>query len=160
MSNIAQAPKLQIFLERRHNQTAVAAPRGDWEALGVSSTNYVAIDVRQTPIAAVAQDSSRVAVVARQTTPSDARVSVYRCDPADPKPWNGDHYSIWLDLWHHADVPALANKASTSLDANLVEYIRENVYWVKEERGDDHWLAPEELPDVVQAIVSARRPST
>ncbi len=161
MQDKARAPKLQAFLERGGGPTVIATPRAGWDALSVASTNLVEIDARRTPIARVARDAARVAVVANRLGPSDARVSVYRYDPADaPKDWNADHYSVWLNLDSHANIHELANRASTSYDANLVRYLRENVFWVKEDPGDDHWLSYEDLPAVVRAIVDIRSTST
>jgi hypothetical protein len=132
-------------------------PRSGWDALGVGSTNLVEIDARRTPVAGVAHDAARVAVVANQLGPSDARVSVYRYDPADaPKDWNADNYAVWLNLESHTDIRELVNRASTSYDDNLVQYLRKNVFWVKEDHGDDHWLSYDQLPAVVRAVVDIR----
>lgn len=86
---------------------------------------------------------------------------MYRHDPADaPKDWNTDHYSVLLNLEPHTNIHQLVNQASTSYNANLVEYLRENVFWVKEDPGPDHWLRYDELPAVVQAVVGIRSTST
>lgn len=156
----AEAPRLQAFLERRYGPTIVVTPLADWQALGVASTNFVEIDARRTPIAGVAQDAARVAMFASQTGPANARVSVYRHDPADaPKDWNTDHYSVLLNLEQHPNLHELINSASTSYNVNLVDYLRQNVFWVKENPGPDHWLAYHELPSVVQAVVGVRSAS-
>ena len=134
------------------------SPRGDWDAVGVNSTNVVQIDACRTPIARVTQDASRLAIVAHQLGLSDARVSVYRYDESDqPTPWNVDHYSVWLNINTHPEIHEMVNRASTSYDDNLVRYLGENVFWVKEEPGDDHWLP--ELPTSVLAVVEILRSS-
>ena len=73
-------------------------------------------------------------VVARRNGPADAKVSVYRFDPVDEKPWNADHYSVWLDLRSHVDFPSLVNRLSTSDDVNMVEYLLERVHRQKDAR--------------------------
>jgi hypothetical protein len=157
----ARAPKLQAFLERRYGPTVIVTPLVDWNALDVGSTQLVQIVADRTPIADVAHAAARVAIVANQVGPSNARVSVYRYDPADaPKDWNTDHYSVLLNLERHANIHDLVNSASTSYDMNLQQFLRENVFWVKEDRGDDHWLRYDELPSVVQAIIDIRSTST
>ena len=159
MESRPKAPRLQAFLERRYGPSVFASPRTDWEALGVGSTSVVQIDVGSTPIGRVAQDASKLAAVAHQFGPSRARVSVYRYDQADqPTPWNADHYSVWLDLDQHRDIRNFVNRASTSYDANLVQYLHETVFWVKEQPGDDHWLT--DLPSSVVAVVQFRSEST
>jgi len=161
MQDKARAPKLQAFLERGCGPTVIVTPLADWQALRVSSTNLVEIDAAQTPIARVAHDAARVAVVASQTGPANARVSVYRHDPADaPKDWNTDHYLVLLNLEQHPNIHEFVTSASTSYNANLVEYLRQNVFWVKEDPGPDHWLAYNELPSIVQAVVGVRSAST
>ncbi len=161
MHDRARAPKLQAFLERRYGPTVIVTPLADWNALSVGSTQLVRIEADRTPIAHVAQDAARVAVVASQIGPSNARVSVYRHDLADaPKDWNTDHYSVLLNLEQHTNIHELVNRASTSYNANLLQYFRENVFWVKEDHGDDHWLSYDELPAVVRAIVGIRSTST
>lgn len=154
-----KAPRLQAFLEREYGPSVFAFPRTDWEALGVGSTRLVQIDVRNTPINRLAQDASKVAAVAHQLGSYQARVSVYRYDETDqPTPWNTDHYSVWLDLDRHRDIREFVNRASTSYDANLVRYLHETVFWVKEQPGDDHWLG--DLPSSVVAVVQFRSEST
>jgi hypothetical protein len=114
----------------------------------------VEIDARRTPIAGLARDAAHVAIVANQLGPSNSRVSVYRYDPADaPKDWNADHYAVWLNLESHTDIRELVNRASTSYDNNLVQYLRENVFWVKEDHRNDHWFSYDQLPEVVRAVV-------
>lgn len=161
MENKPRAPKLQAFLERGYGPTVIVTAREDWQALSVGSTNLVEIDAQRTPIAHVAHDAARVAMVASQTGPANARVSVYRHDPADaPTDWNTDHYSVLLNLEQHPNILEFVNRASTSYNANLVEYLRENVFWIKEQSGPDHWLRYDELPAVVPAVVGVRSTST
>ncbi len=113
------------------------------------------IDAARLPIAGVAQNAAHIAVVASQTGPSNAMVSVYRHDAADaPRDWNTDHYSVLLDLAKHPDIHKFVGIASTSYDANLGRYLNENVFWIKEDKEPDHWLRYDELPTVVRTVVT------
>ena len=132
-------------------------PRGDWDAFSVGSTGLVTIDdLCSTPIARLAQASTRFAVVAHRLGPSDAMVIAYRYDPVDTKPWNADYYSVRLDVRQEIDIAALAPRASTSYDANMIRYLDEHVHWRKETPNRaEHWLNFDELPPLVQALVGS-----
>lgn len=159
MKSEASAPRLQAYLRRSQDQSVIAMSRSSWDELGISSTNLVNIDVRDTPVVRVEQDAALLAVVARQFGPSDARVSVYRYDESDhPTPVNVDHYLVWLNLGNHENISDMILAASTSDDANLRRYLNQNVFWVKEAPDDDHWLP--ELPASVRAVLEIRSSST
>jgi hypothetical protein len=150
METRAKAPRIHAFIKKTHGRSVIAMPRDDWEALQVKSTNLVQIDIQETPLARVAEDSCVLAAVAQKYGPSDGRVSVYRYDEKDPKPVNVDHYSVWLDLVGHPRIQEMVQAASTSLDDNLCRFSKENVFLVLEHLGDDHWLA--DLPSSVISI--------
>ena len=151
---MAKAPRLQAFLERGYGPPVLIMSRESWDALRVTGSDLVEIDARQTPIADVVDDATRLAVVAHEYTPAIGRVTVYREDRTDPKPWNSDHYSVW-DLAQHPDLAWMINRASTSLDTNLLTFLGEHVFWVKERPGPDHWLESHELPSVVRVLLEA-----
>jgi hypothetical protein len=153
----AQAPRLQAYIQK--TQGVLVMPRNDWNVLKVNSTNLVEIEVQAIPISRVVTEASVLAVVARNSSNSDARVSVYRKDIKDqPKSVNVDHYEVWLDLANHPEIDEMIVGASTSLDANLRQYLDENVFLVREQRGDDHWL--EKLPDSVEVVINVCTTST
>lgn len=143
----ANAPRICAFLKKTEGRSVIVMPREDWNALQVGSTNLVQIDINETPLVRVAEDSCVLAVVALKYGPSSGRVSVYRHDEKDKKPVNVDHYSVWLDLVGHPNIQEMVQAASTSLDDNLRQFSDENVFLVLENKGDDHWL--ENLPGSV-----------
>jgi len=150
METKAKAPRIHAFMKRTQGRSVIAMPRDNWNALGVKSTNHVQIDIQETPLARVAEDSCVLAAVAQKYGPSDGRVSVYRYDEKDPKPINVDHYSLWLDLVGHPRIQEMVQAASTSLDDNLRRFSKENVFLVLEHPGDDHWLR--DLPSSVVSV--------
>ena len=154
----AKAPRLQAFLEKGIEHTVLITPREQWDLLNVGSTEMVEIDVRLCPISGVEQNAANLSIVAHLTYPSAARVSLYRYDEKDaPRDWNVDHYSVELDLASRQDLPEIINRASTSFDDNLCEYTKQNVFWVKEKIGDDHWLNYNDLPAVVKSIIKIEK---
>ena len=159
MKSEASAPRLQAYLRGSQDQSVIAMSRSSWDELGVSSTNLVRIDVRDTPVVRVEQDAALLAVVAQKFGSSDARVSVYRYDERDyPTPVNVDHYLVWLNLGNHENISDMILAASTSDDPNLRRYLNQNVFWVKEEPGEDHWLP--ELPASVRPVLEISTGST
>lgn len=118
----------------------------------MNSTNIVNIDVNQTPLSKVGQDSLVLAAVANKSSVADARVSIYRFDEKDqPTPVNVDKYQVWLNLFECPQIKEIVRAASTSLDSNLRCFSDENVILVLEEPGEDHWLR--DLPDPVKAVI-------
>jgi len=150
METRAKAPRIQAFIKKTQGRSVIVMPRDDWDTLEAKGTNLVQIDIRETPMARVAEDSCVLAAVAQKYGPSDGRVSVYRYHEKDPKPINVDHYSVWLDLVGHPQIQEMVQAASTSLDDNLRRFSKENVFLVLEHPGDDHWLG--HLPSSVVSI--------
>ena len=146
------APRLDAFLASTRGLSAITVLRTQWDSLQVNSTQPIPIDVEATPIRGVASGASRIAVVAKQMSTGGGRVSVYRNDPQDePAPINVDHYTVLTDLDTDPRLRQFAVAASTSVNSNLMNHLRDNVFWVKEEPGDDHWLP--EVPSSVLAVV-------
>lgn len=150
METRTKAPRIQAFMKKTQGRSVIAMPRDDWDTLEVKSTNLVQIDLQETPMARVAEDSCVLAAVAQKYGPSDGRVSVYRYDEKDPKTINVDHYTVLLDLVGHPRIREMVQAASTSLDDNLRRFSEENVFLVLEYPGDDHWLG--HLPSSVVSI--------
>jgi hypothetical protein len=153
MSLKAKAPKMEAFLERTYGFKPQSA--AEWNAMCVGSTGLVVIDPRRTPIRGLLSKVPRTAVVAHRTGPFESRVSVYRYDPVDPKPWNVNHYSVLLDVSRSIDIDHASSVASTSCNGNLVNYFYERVHWREEPRSSDHWSEYHELPPLVQSLVGS-----
>jgi hypothetical protein len=133
--------------------------RDDWNSLHVDSTNLVAVDVKKTPLSGVAEKCLIPAAVVRNSSHSDAKVSIYRYDEKDqPTPINVDHYRALTNLKSYPNIDEIIRAASTSLDANLERFMEDNVFLVKEEKEDDHWLPS--LPSSVIAVIEINHSST
>ena len=52
------------------------------------------------------------------------------------------------------NLPELAVACGTCSDAKMYQFFDQNVFLVKEEPGDDHWL--DKLPDSVQVLIEQR----
>jgi hypothetical protein len=154
----AKAPRLQAYYERKNGVSSFIMPRADWELLSVNSTEHCEIDVKRCPISGVEQNANEIAVIANKVGNTKARVLVYRNDPKDaPKDWNVDHYSVETNLSSRKDLQIIINKASTSFDNNTESFIKENVFWIKEDLSDDHWISSKELPKIVQVIIEKKK---
>lgn len=147
-----KAPRLHAYFQRTQRRSILTMARSEWEALGVKRSTLVEIDVRWTPMGTLATEASVVATVAQQFSSARAEVAIYRCDQKDqPTPVNVDHYLVWLDLGSDQSLPGMIAAASTEDNENLREYLRRNVFLVKQNAGLDHWLP--ELPASVRAII-------
>jgi hypothetical protein len=108
------------------------------------------IDVQRMPISRVADVSSVVASVAHRFGPASAVVSVFRYDDKDdPYVFNQDRYQV-PNLAAHPRFDEIVIRASTSVNENMREYLRENVFLYKERPGSDHWLKT--IPSSITAI--------
>lgn len=130
----------------------LAMPRADWDAVSVRIDQPVVLEVSQTPLAHVATQASLVAAVAQKMSATMAEVVIFRNDPKDaPTPINQDKYAVFLSLHTHPDLKSLITRASTEDNANLRQYISENVFLVKQQLGNDHWLPV--LPASVSTVL-------
>ena len=127
-------------------------PRSDWDAVAVRFGAPVQLDVSRTPLAQVAKDAAVVAAVAEQLSTVVAQVSIFRYDPQDvPTAINQDKYTVWLDLHTHPRLMEMITRGSTVDNANFRQFIGDNVFLVKQNHGNDHWLPS--LPASVSATI-------
>jgi len=115
------------------------------------------MDVTETPMSGVAADAPVLACVAENYASPDGHISIYRYDAADGSmPINKDSYKVWRGdtLKNIPNLAEIAVACATCADANLYQFLEENVFIVKEEPGDDHWLS--ELPESVQVLINQK----
>jgi hypothetical protein len=115
------------------------------------------MDVTETPMSGIAADAPVLACVAEKYASPDGRISIYRHDEADGStPINKDSYMVWRGetLRNIPNLPDIALACGTCADANLYQFLDENVFVVKEEPGEDHWLS--ELPESVQVLINQK----
>ncbi len=155
MESEAKAPKLEAYWRHAEGRSVFSMPRAAWDAFEAGSSNVVVIDVTETPIGSVAEQSSVVAAVAQRFSSDEGRISIYRHDSNDRQPINVDHYRVHLNLGGNPRLDEMIIAASTSHNENMVSYLRQHVHLVKEERGPDHWLS--ELPSSVRVVVEGTR---
>ena len=151
---MADAPRFRAYFERVEGHTVLTMPRHDWDRLEVDSTSPVFIDVSDTPMQAIAHTGSLVACTAHRTTSGHPTIEIYRYDAKDAStPINKDAYSVLEDIPERDDFQSIIIAASTQDDSNLRQYLSENVFLVKCQPRDDHWL--EDLPGEVRALISS-----
>lgn len=146
---MAEAPRFHALWTSIHGRSVLVMPRSDWDAASVRFGSPVSLDVAQTPLAAVARQAVVLAAVAQQVSETMAEVAIFREDPKDPLPINQDKYSVWLDIPSHPNFAQMVTRASTEDNANLRQYLSENVFLVKQDHRGDHWLST--LPATVAA---------
>ena len=159
MSARAQAPRFRAYVERTQGHSVLTMPRDEWEMIRADlqsgGQTLARLDVLETPLADVAHDASVIAsVISRSSAGAEPEIEIYRHDPNDePTPVNKDVYSVWEDIPSHVNFPDAVVAASTSNDANLREYLSQNVFIVKKEPDADHWLS--RLPAEVSVVVAS-----
>ena len=157
MSNRAQAPRFRVYAKKHFGDRSVFTwSREEWDAIVAEPQQAVLVDVTQTPLSGIAADACFIACEAERFSSSDGHIYIYRYDPADePTPYNKDGYQVWRgeSLWNHPKIEEMAAACLTTADANLHQYLEENVFIVKEEPSNDHWLSLSELPQSVRVII-------
>ena len=116
--------------------------RSEWDELKVRAGERVEIDLRLTPIHGVARDASVVAATAQRYSAVSSEIEIIRYDQADaPTPYNQDLYTVYEDMPSHQSFAEIVTRASTSDNANLRQFCAENVFFVKQKPGPDHWMS-------------------
>jgi len=157
--NVAQAPRFEFYLTKKHfeGRPVFTWPKDQWESIAGQGKQLALMDVTSTPMRGVASEAPILACVAEQYASADAKISIYRYDDADVQtPFNKDSYKVLKGetLKSIPNLPELAVACGTCADTNMYQFFNQNVFLVKEEPGDDHWLA--KLPDSVQVLIEQR----
>jgi hypothetical protein len=151
---MVKAPRIEAYVKKLEGRTVLEMKRNDWKRLNIDSTAPVRLNVRDTPMASVAQTSSLLACTAHRMASGLPIVNIYRDDPKDAStPINKDTYSVIEDITQRSDFGDIVRAASTQDDPNLRQYLSERVYLVKQNPGTDHWLPV--LPDDVSILISS-----
>lgn len=153
MRSTAKAARFESYINRSHfgDRSVFTWPKNQWDAICGPPEQTVLIDVKETPMSSVAAKASVLACEAMKYTSSDGRILVYREDLADGStPINKDTYSVRQGKSFKSlpNIEQLALACGTSADPNLYRFLEENVFIIKEESDNDHWLS--ELPESVQ----------
>jgi hypothetical protein len=150
---MADAPRFRAYFEYAERRPVIHMPRADWDALRVSSSETALIDIAKTPIGKVASDASVVAAYGQRFSTATAEVGVIRLDMADaPNIYNTDKYLVWEDLPSHTSFSQIVAAASTEDNSNLRQYLRENVFIVKQDPDSEHRRA--ELPNTIKLLMN------
>ena len=149
---MADAPRLKAYLEYAERRPVLHMKRDAWDELDVTSTTTCLIDVGQTPMARTAHEASVVAAYGRRFSSATAEVGIVRLDPDDkPDIYNTDKYLVWVDLPSHSSFSQMVSAASTEDNENLREFLRENVFFVKQDPDDEHRRS--DLPPTVRVLL-------
>ncbi len=149
---MAKAPRFRAYFEHAEGRPVGHMLRDAWNALDVSSSQTVLIDIERTPLGGVASDASVVAAYGHRFSTATAEIGVIRYDAGDaPNVYNTDKYLIWEDLPSHQSYGQIVTAASTADNQNLRQYLRENVFLVKQEPDDEHHQP--ELPDTIRILL-------
>jgi hypothetical protein len=148
---VADAPRFKFYWERVEGTSVLTMRRVDWDTVIGLPVHPVIFDVSSTPLS---HTSSVVASVAHQYGPANANIKIYRYDEKDaPYVINQDQYHVWTDLSSHPRLPEMITKASTEYNDNFKTYVEQNVFLVKKEAGQDHWLTT--LPSSLSLIMKS-----
>jgi len=157
--NSAQAPRFEFYATKKHfeGRSVFTWPSNQWDNLSGQNEQPVLMDVTETPMSGVAADAPVLACVAENYASPDSHISIYRYDAADGStPINKDSYKVWRGetLKNIPNLNEIAIACGTCADANLFQFLDENVFIVREEPGDDHWLS--ELPESVEVLINQK----
>jgi hypothetical protein len=116
-----------------------------WNAIKPPSREAALIDLATTPIQSLARPEvyGLAELVESISVIPQYRVSIYRPDEKDLLkgfPINTDHYQLWEGFPDFLDLSQIVNECTTSIDPNLLAYIEERVFLIKERPADDDWL--------------------
>jgi hypothetical protein len=157
--NAAQAPRFELYLTKKHfeGRPVFTWPKDQWESIAGQGEKLAVMDVTATPMRGVASVAPILACVAEQYASPDAKISIYRHDAADGStPVNKDSYKVLTGktLKNMPNLSELALSCGTCADANMNQFLEENVFLVKEDRRDDHWIG--KLPASVQVLIDQK----
>lgn len=151
---MADAPRFRAYFQYAEGRPVLHMPRKPWSSLNVSSTDTALLDVANTPMGSISSKASVVAAYGRRYSASAAEVGIVRYDPADaPTVYNVDKYDVLEDLPSHRSFGDMVTAASTQDNANLREYLRENVFFVKRDPDEEHHRS--ELPGTLKLLLDS-----
>jgi len=104
----------------------------------------------------VAKTAPIIACTAEKTLVSEGSISIIRFDEADePTPYNTDRYKVLRgeSIQRRPDFKDMVLACGTTANANINNYFRQNVFLIKEDPGQDHWLSFAELPGYIKAKI-------
>jgi len=150
--------RFQALVERVEGRPVLWMPRSVWSGFQGEYGRPVEIDISLTPLAKVSSKASLVAAAAVPSSGLTAQIDIYRYDPKDhPTPINKDTYVVMQDILGQPNYLDLVQRASTTDDENLRQFLRDNVALVKSPRGTDHWLPA--VPTIVPTIAQSSNSS-
>ena len=150
-----EAPRFLAYFERAEGRPVLHMPRDQWNAMNVSSTGTVLLNLAALPMGGVASKASVVATYGARYSSVTAEVGIIRLDPADaPNIYNTDKYVVWEDLPSHQSFAGIVRAASTEDNQNLRDYLRANVLLVKHEPDREHHRP--DLPGTVKVLLNRR----
>ena len=154
--NVTEAPRFEFYLKKKHykGRPVFTWPKDQWESIADQRQQVALMDVTATPIRGIASDAPILACVVEQTIHPDAYISIYRFDAANGStPVNKDSYKVIKGetLKCIPNLGELAVACGTCADTNMFKFLDENVFLVKEDPGEDHWLT--KLPESVQVLI-------
>lgn len=148
---MADAPRFHAYFEKIEERSVFTMSRKSWEKAQSQRGESLELDITATPLRRVASEASILAARAIGSSSSPSEIEIFRFDPKDgPTPINVDRYTVFEDMLSHRSFNEIVTGGSTTFNENLKQYLAENVFIVKQDPGDDHWLP--ELPASVHTV--------
>ena len=144
-------PRFIFYLKKVKGRKVLIMPKRDWDNIPTHYGEPVRINIRETPMSAVKSNATIIAVTATRFTDKPSMVDIYREDQRDSKPINKDTYIVLENIVDRSDYHEIVIAASTNDNQNLRNYLDENVFLIKKDQTEDHWLS--ELPLNVKSII-------
>jgi len=153
--NDARRPKLHLIFERIQETRILTMPSVDYERAKQSTGQETEITIQATPVGQVAQKVGAIIAIAEETTGDFERVSVIRpAEPTDLHDVDKDEYHVWINIQDHPDFDNMVNRASTNVDADLLDYITPRTFWFKQPPDSEHHMTSAQLSTRFKVVMN------
>ena len=148
-------PKLQLVYERIQGTRILTMPVADYEKAKLSTGQETEITIQATPVRHVAQRAGAIITIAEETADDFERVSVIRpAEPTDPHDVDKDEYHVWINIQDHPDFNDMVNRASTNVDADLLDYVSPRTFWFKQPPDSEHHMTYAQLSTRFKVVMN------
>ncbi len=155
MKNKPKAPRFHALWEHRLGKTIILIPKEEWNSIYFGKNALVEIDLNKTPLKGVAGIEGFITCAACKIPSGTVELHIYRNDPKDnPTPINVDLYDIYEDFPDSFDVTEMVYSADTDFDSNFSSYLEGNIFLIKRNNDDNHWL--QSLPDEINVLIEMK----
>ena len=147
------------MLQRHENSSVLTMATSEWRSAVSVPNRYIELDIAITPMSELASKATLLATVAIRHSSGTGQVEIYRNDPRDaPCNVNADFFTVVENIEQHPRFDRIVSEASTEMNNNLRNYIRNTIFLIPQPKDERHWSTG--LPAHVTAIMGPRPSSS